>query len=152
MTLILKSRFAVVAASISAALALSACQPAPTDERHYSATNWGAWARSSGRPACGSMSGGDVAVDAAPVTAMHKDYTESMTTMHDEMMIGMAYNDPDTAFAQGMLGHHISAVDMAQIELKYGTDEAMRKLAQEMIDAQQPNIELMQSWITEHKG
>ena len=42
--------------------------------------------------------------------------------MHDEMMIGMGYNDPDTAFAKAMLGHHRGAVVMAKIQLKYGTD------------------------------
>lgn len=38
------------------------------------------------------------------------------------MMVGMDYNDPDAAFAQCMLGHHIGAVDMAEIELKHGTN------------------------------
>ena len=56
------------------------------------------------------------------------------------------------AFARGMLPHHIGAVDMAKVQLQYGTDEEMRKLAQEIIDAQQPEITLMQNWITAHKA
>ncbi|HCI30959.1 MAG TPA: DUF305 domain-containing protein, partial [Psychrobacter sp.] len=59
--------------------------------------------------------------DDTQMTDMLKDYTKSMTSMHDEMMIGMGYNDPDTAFAKGMLGHHRGAIDMAKIQLKYGT-------------------------------
>ena len=33
------------------------------------------------------------------MTNMFKDYTGSMTVMHDEMMMGMTYNDSDAAFA-----------------------------------------------------
>ncbi|WP_182407578.1 DUF305 domain-containing protein [Psychrobacter sp. GP33] len=49
------------------------------------------------------------------MTDMFKDYTGAMTVMHDEIMIGMTDNDPDTTFAQGMLSHHIGAVEMAEI-------------------------------------
>jgi len=41
---------------------------------------------------------------------------------------------------------------MAKVQLQYGTDEEMRKLAQDIIDAQQPEIELMQSWIAANKA
>jgi hypothetical protein len=51
------------------------------------------------------------------------------------------------AFARGMLPHHIGAVDMAKIQLEYGTDEEMRQLAQSIIDTQQVEIDLMQNWI-----
>jgi uncharacterized protein (DUF305 family) len=92
---------------------------------------------------------GDV-VEEAQMTDMLKDYTKSMTSMHNEMMVGMGYNDPDTAFAKGMLGHHRGAVDMAKIELKYGTDETMRKLAQDIIDSQQIEIDIMNKWLASH--
>ena len=36
---------------------------------------------------------------------------------------------------------------MAQIELKYGSDPEMRKLAQDIIDAQGPEIKQMQDWL-----
>ncbi|MCG6815258.1 DUF305 domain-containing protein, partial [Moraxella catarrhalis] len=39
------------------------------------------------------------------------------------------------------------AIQMAQIELKYGKDAAMRKLAQDIIDAQNPEIALMKQWL-----
>ena len=70
--------------------------------------------------------------------------------MHDEMMIGMGYNDPDTAFAKAMLGHHRGAVEMAKIQLKYGTDEEMRQLAQEIIAAQQVEIDILNKWLASH--
>lgn len=81
---------------------------------------------------------------------MLKDYTKSMSSMHDEMMIGMGYNDPDTAFAKGMLGHHRGAIDMAKIELKYGTNNEMRTLAQDIITAQQGEIDIMRKWLASH--
>lgn len=153
-----KSGLSILAASISAALLLSACQPASdnvNDTVDPAAEDISAVeaddTTSAVDPHAGhDMSGdgmADMAMDGGPMTDMLKDYTDSMTTMHEEMMIGMNYNDPDAAFAQGMLGHHIGAVEMAEIELKYGTDDKMRKLAQEIIDAQQSEIEQMKMWL-----
>lgn len=152
-----QSRSAIVIASISAAFALSACQPkqesveaSPTEEvTPVTEADTSAMDPHAGH----DMSGGDMNMmpaDGAPMSDMLKDYTASMTTMHEEMMKGMSFNDPDTAFAQGMLGHHIGAVDMAKIELKYGTDVEMRKLAQAIIDAQQSEITQMKTWLASH--
>jgi uncharacterized protein (DUF305 family) len=96
------------------------------------------------------MSNTAISADDMQVSDVLKDYSKSMTRMHDEMMIGMNYNDPDTAFAKGMLGHHRGAVDMAETELKYGTNEAMRKLAQEIIDSQQVEIDTLNKWLASH--
>ena len=71
--------------------------------------------------------------------------------MHDDMMVGITDPVPDLAFARGMLPHHVGAIDMAEVQLKYGKDSEMRKLAQQIIDAQKPEIELMQSWIASNK-
>ena len=144
-----KLRFSIIAASVSAALLLSACQQA-NEKVEVPVTEADA-------PAMDPHAGHDMSADAmvadgTPITPMLKEYSESMTKMHEEMMVGMDYNDPDAAFAQGMLGHHIGAVDMAEIELKYGTDAEMRKLAQEIIDAQQSEIEQMQNWINANKA
>ena len=70
--------------------------------------------------------------------------------MHDDMMQGILSEDADMAFAKGMLPHHEGAVAMAEVQLKYGKNEEMRKLAQEIIDAQNAEIDLMQNWINEH--
>lgn len=151
-----KSRFSMLAASISTALLLSACQPAndtvdaPVAEEGTTVDMTQADATAMDPHAGHDMSADAMAADGAPMTPMLKDYTESMAKMHEEMMIGMDYNDPDAAFAQGMLGHHIGAVDMAEIELKYGTDDEMRKLAQQIIDAQQSEIKQMKAWLADH--
>ena len=146
-----KLRFSVIAASVSAALLLSACQPTP-EKVDSTTTEDVAPVETTDTAAVDPHAGHDMSADAmvadgTPMTPMLKEYSESMTKMHEEMMIGMDYNDPDAAFAQGMLGHHIGAVAMAEIELKYGTDEEMRKLAQEIIDAQQSEIKQMKTWL-----
>lgn len=78
---------------------------------------------------------------------MQKELNDSMNKMHADMAKGMNTDNADVAFADGMIAHHLGAIDMAKIELKYGTDPEMRKLAQAIIDAQGPEIEQMQKWL-----
>ncbi|OAT37561.1 CopM family metallochaperone [Proteus myxofaciens] len=78
---------------------------------------------------------------------MQKELNESMSKMHANMEKGMNSQNADVAFAQGMIAHHYGAIDMSKIELKYGKDPEMRKLAQEIIDAQGPEIDQMQKWL-----
>lgn len=46
----------------------------------------------------------------------------------------------DPAFLRMMLPHHKSAVEMAQVELDKGADPELKKLAQDIVDAQQREI------------
>ena len=141
-----KSRLVILAASVSAVLVVSGCQPtnenisATTKENVTSTSNVATEAH-----AMDAHAGHDMTGDA--MTSMNQEYKDAMTVMHKEMMSGMASNDPDVVFAQGMLSHHVGAVNMAKIQLKHGTDVEMRQLAQEIIDAQQPEIEQMQNWL-----
>ena len=157
--MIASRRFALFATSISAALMLSACQPStesdevmPAEEVATPSTEMPTNHEGMDMDAHAGhdMTGGDAMADEMQMTDILQDYTKSMTRMHDEMMIGMVYNDADTAFAKGMLGHHRGALDMAKIELKYGTDAAMRELAQEIITAQQAEIDIMNKWLAGH--
>nr|WP_289057347.1 DUF305 domain-containing protein [uncultured Psychrobacter sp.] len=75
-----------------------------------------------------------------------------MNDMHGEMTLGITDPNPDMAFARGMLPHHRGAVDMAEVQLEYGKDPEMLQLAQEIIAAQQPEIEQMQNWIKANGG
>lgn len=152
--MIASRRFVSLLTSFSAALTLSACQPTTTDnEAPEEATT----------PSVAEMTHAEHenmdhdaltneenVNDDSQMTDMLKDYTKSMTRMHDEMMIGMGYNDPDTAFAKGMLGHHRGAVDMAKIQLKYGDNETMLQLAQKIIDNQQIEIDTLNKWLASH--
>ena len=64
-------------------------------------------------------------------TAHEKEYVESMGDMHKDMMEGIKDADADRAFARSMIPHHAGAIKMAEIELKYGKDPEMRKLAEQ---------------------
>lgn len=154
--MIASRHFALFATSVATTLLLIACQPATEDnevmpiEKATQATNEPSETAPEDAHAGHDIAANDVTVKAEQMSDMLKDYTKSMTSMHNEMMVGMGYNDPDTAFAKGMLGHHRGAVDMAKIELKYGTDETMRKLAQDIIDSQQLEIDILNKWLASH--
>lgn len=83
---------------------------------------------------------------------MQKELSQSMDKMHSDMAKSMNEQNADIAFAQGMIAHHLGAIDMAKIELKYGTDPEMRKLAEEIINAQGPEIEQMQQWLEKNQN
>ena len=83
-------------------------------------------------------------------SAMQQELMQGMNQMHQDMMAAAQYKDPDVAFAAGMLPHHIGAVKMAEVELKYGKDPEMRNLAEDIINAQQAEIEQMQKWLKAH--
>lgn len=70
----------------------------------------------------------------------------TMPAMHE----GMMNEDPDIVFACGMIAHHQGAIDMAEVLLAHGEDEQMRALAQEIIDAQEAEIEQMTTWLAEN--
>lgn len=62
------------------------------------------------------------------------------------MMSGMAINpsgDVDRDFVEMMIPHHQGAIDMAVAELRYGRNEQLRRLAQEIIVDQQQEISAM---------
>lgn len=153
-------RISVIALGVTAALALSACQPKPEDteptatEEVVTPPVATPEADVTDDIEAEQDSSAEVAevetVDDTKIIDMFNDYTRAMSRMNDEMLIGMGYNDPDTAFAKSMLGHHRGTVDMAQIQLKYGTDAEMRALAEDIIDNQQLKIDTMRRWLASH--
>ena len=69
---------------------------------------------------------------------------------NDQMMQGIMADDPDVAFACGMIPHHQAAINMAEVELKFGDDPEMKDLAQAIIDAQTAEIAELTTWIEEN--
>lgn len=62
------------------------------------------------------------------------------------MMDGMAIKPSgsvDRDFAEMMIAHHQGAIDMAKAELRHGTNEHLRRIAQEIIVDQQQEIAAM---------
>ncbi|MFC0225495.1 CopM family metallochaperone [Serratia aquatilis] len=89
--------------------------------------------------------------DHASMSAASQELMAGMTSMHDDMMAGVMSSDPDVAFAKGMIAHHQGAIQMSETQLKFGKDPEMRKLAEEIIKAQQPEIDQMQKWVKSHE-
>jgi uncharacterized protein (DUF305 family) len=59
-----------------------------------------------------------------------------------------AEEDQVEMFAEMMIPHHQQAIDMSLIALERSDNEAVKDLAQRIIDGQTPEIELMSTWIS----
>ena len=66
----------------------------------------------------------------------------AMARMHAGMHLSYT-GDPDRDFAAMMVPHHQGAVDMAVLELRFGRNERLRRLAHEIIVEQREEIAVM---------
>lgn len=132
-------------AAISA-LALSvgaaAAQTAPGDMKGMKGMDHGSMP--------GMAKGGMKGMGDHEMMAMHEDMA-AMKKM-DKAMMAAKGATPDVAFARKMLAHHQGAIDMAQIELKHGTDAEAKRMAQKMIDDQTKSQSELQAWLKTHGG
>jgi len=123
----LRSKSAAFAlALLAAATSLSACSAKPQSLADYIAAICSAPFRSA-------------SPDEAPFLA---ENASAMT----KMMIGMGIQpsgDVDSDFVAMMIPHHRGAIEMARAELRYGRNEQLRRLAQEIIVTQQQEIAAM---------
>ena len=78
-----------------------------------------------------------------PIGAPAGFYTEMASAharMHQALEAAAPTGDPDHDFARSMIPHHQGAIDMALIQLKYGRDERLRRLAQTIVVEQEQEI------------
>lgn len=68
---------------------------------------------------------------------------ESMAIMSRDMRHAPMSGDADHDFASMMIPHHQGAIDMAKVEVLYGKDPVLRRLAQEIIVTQDSEITVM---------
>lgn len=99
-----------------------------------------------------SMKMAHAAALGTPVAAFQHGMDSVMVVMDEGMrrMDGASPADIDASFAAMMLPHHQGAVDMARLQLLYGRDPALRRLAQSIIAEQQVEIQQMQAWLKQH--
>ena len=74
--------------------------------------------------------------------------SEAMERMHTGMHVAPS-GDVDRDFATMMIPHHQGAIDMAVLELRFGRDKRLRRLAQSIIVDQGQEIKVMRSILDE---
>lgn len=95
-----------------------------------------------------SMSG----MGQAAMTDAQKASMQAMMKMNMPMMATHQIKDPDLAFNCGMIVHHQGAIDMANVEIKFGKDEASKKMAEKIISDQKAEIAEMTTRVAKMKA
>ncbi len=98
----------------------------------------------------GALVVGGAAAPVAPIADPNPDtaigfratMNDAVARMHAGMHVPFT-GDADHDFARMMIPHHQGAIDMALVELRYGKDQRLKRLAQEIIVAQQQEIAVM---------
>jgi len=85
---------------------------------------------------------------ARPADGFEAEMDAAAARMHAAMSVPFT-GDADRDFAHMMIPHHQGAIDMALVELRYGKDERLKRLAQEIIVEQQQEIAVMRLAIGE---
>ena len=78
-----------------------------------------------------------------------KALQDANAAMHEAMAIEFTGN-PDVDFVRAMIPHHEGAVAMAKVQLQYGTDPEMRKLAEDVVATQELEIAAMKDWLNKN--
>ena len=92
--------------------------------------------------------------DRSPGSEEQPFLSENQAAMN-KMMADMTIKptgDVDRDFVAMMVPHHQGAVDMAKSELKYGHNEQLRRLAQQIVATQQQEIMVMRGAVSDRQS
>lgn len=92
----------------------------------------------------GFMLGGLIVSIAATTFEKPKEGNGSMNMVSS--LQGKMGNDFDKAFIEGMITHHQDAINMAKMAEKQASHQEIKDLSQDIIDAQQKEINEMKQW------
>ncbi len=94
------------------------------------------------------------AASVAPMSSMtgpaDQAFSSSMDQMQKTMSAAPMTGNADRDFVSMMLPHHQGAVAMAKVELRYGKDPMLRKMARDIIASQDKEIAEMHAWQAAH--
>ncbi|WP_183434303.1 DUF305 domain-containing protein [Methylobacterium sp. R2-1] len=90
----------------------------------------------------GRLDANSMASDSAATNA----FRDADARMHREMEIRYT-NDVDVDFMRGMIPHHRGAIEMAKIALQHSKDPEVRKLAEDIVKAQDTEIAQMEAFL-----
>ncbi|TXF79584.1 DUF305 domain-containing protein [Chryseobacterium sp.] len=82
--------------------------------------------------------------------AFQQDLNRSMSAMMDKNI--PVHNDIDRDYAQQMIPHHQSAVDMAKVYLEYGKEQELLKLCSAIVKTQTAEIESLKDWLARNEN
>jgi uncharacterized protein (DUF305 family) len=83
-----------------------------------------------------------------PMTGSGASHGGMMPPASASAVAGATFNDADVAFAQHMIPHHQQAVAMAAMAAGRASDTGVTELAAKIRQAQQPEIDTLNGWLT----
>jgi uncharacterized protein (DUF305 family) len=100
----------------------------------------------SGRGMGGMMPGMSAAAPRGDESVPSLAFKAVAEKMHRDMPMSYTGN-VDADFAKAMLAHHQGAVDMATIAIAFGKDPQMKKLAEDIVRAQEAEMATIKDWL-----